>query len=59
MFHLINPQRSRNSSSDDSVDFSDDDDETEMDLEMRMAYKEFIAGGKQEQANKQNNRQKK
>jgi polyadenylate-binding protein-interacting protein 1 len=44
---------------DDSVDFSDDDDETEMDLEMRMAYKEFIAGGKQEQANKQNNRQKK
>lgn len=44
--------------SDDSDDFIDEEEE-EMDLEMRMAYKEFIAGGKDQGAKPNNNRQKK
>ena len=32
--------------SDDSDDLVDEEDEPEMDLEMQMAYKEFIKGGK-------------
>ena len=31
--------------SDDSDDFADEEDEPEMDLEMQMAYKEFIKAG--------------
>jgi hypothetical protein len=32
--------------SDESDDFVDEEDEPEMDLEMQMAYKEFISSGK-------------
>jgi hypothetical protein len=39
--------------SDDSDDFADEEDEPEMDLEMQMAYKEFIKAGKEASRNKE------